>query len=324
MRARFLSRILTPIVLGGVLLLVYALFALFDPAWEERVYQPYFEAAIYAALGVFVVRVTVFVLLEVVFRRVKGKQAPALLHALIALPLYIAVVALVLWFVFGTNLGGLLATSAVVTVVLGLALQETLGNFFAGISIQIEQPFQIGDTIRIDGLIGRVETFNWRTTSIRTIDNVVVVFPNSKIGAAALEVYSRTELNRRVLEFPAPYSERPERVIALVEEAVRSLALVSAERPPQVRVKSFADSSVTYATSRSAPSSNAATCWRATTASGRDRATARTVAPTSTTIVRGSAAATRPDRPATATSASTTATNRIATNALRRSLVSPN
>ena len=79
------------------------------------------------------------------------------------------------------------------TSVIGLALQETLGNFFAGISLQIEQPFRLGDVIEAGGVEGRVETFNWRATTVQTVSGSRVVIPNSVVAREAVEVLWQDE-----------------------------------------------------------------------------------------------------------------------------------
>src|SRR5262249_50367945 len=140
----------------------------------------------------------------------------------------------------------ILATSTVLSVILGLALQDTLGNFFAGISLHVEQPFQILDSIRIGDLIGKVEGITWRTTTIRTNDNSIVVFPDSRVAREPIEIYPFNNLNRRALEFPAPYSAQPERIASLVREAVSGLPESAQDKTPVVRIKSFSDSCVTY------------------------------------------------------------------------------
>jgi CRP-like cAMP-binding protein len=131
-------------------------------------------------------------------------------------------------------------------VVIGLALQDTLGNFFAGISIHIEQPFHILDAIKIGSEIGKVEAVTWRTTSIRTNNNNLVIFPNSKVAREQVEIFPFNNLNRRVLRFPAPYALPPETVIPLVREAVRALPNVAPEKTPIVRIAEFHDSSIMY------------------------------------------------------------------------------
>jgi CRP-like cAMP-binding protein len=140
----------------------------------------------------------------------------------------------------------LIATSTVVSVIIGLALQDTLGNFFAGLSIHIEQPFHILDAIRIGHMIGRVEAVTWRTTTIRTNDNTTVIFPNSTVAREALEVYRFNNLNRRILRAPAPYGVAPQKVIPLIRETVASIPNVAPERTPVVRIGDFADSSIIY------------------------------------------------------------------------------
>jgi small-conductance mechanosensitive channel len=77
----------------------------------------------------------------------------------------------VMWFgswAFGWNIQALLAGSAVVSIVLGLALQETLGNFFSGLVMQASSPFAIGDWIICAGVEGRVVDMNWRAVTIHT------------------------------------------------------------------------------------------------------------------------------------------------------------
>src|SRR4051812_166822 len=94
----------------------------------------------------------------------------------------------------------LVATSAVTSLVLGLALQPILGNFFAGLVISIEKPFRINDWIRIGEQEGRVTAITWRTTHLRTRDNDNLVIPNSKMA------------DERVLNFYYPHPLHLERV----------------------------------------------------------------------------------------------------------------
>jgi CRP-like cAMP-binding protein len=148
--------------------------------------------------------------------------------------------------VFEQSLTGAIATSAVASVVLGLALQETLGNFFAGISLQIGQPFRLGDVIVTGGHEGRVEAFNWRATTIRTVDDALVTLPNAMVARETVEVHPRKRPTRRVLTIGATYDAPPQQVVGVVRGALTGVPGV-AERPaPQVRLGSFDDSSVGY------------------------------------------------------------------------------
>ena len=203
-------------------------------------------AAFLTALGVLVVQAVRFLVLDVAFLRTQGHHAPALLHGVVAIALYFVLGLLVASGVFHYSLTSALATSAVASVVLGLALQETLGNFFAGVALQIEQPFRPGDVVRIGAVEGKIEGFNWRATTVRTTDDTRVVIPNGNVAREALEVFARDALNRRKLAVGAPYEVAPQRVIRLLREAVTSVPGVSDREPPQARLGSFDDSSVGY------------------------------------------------------------------------------
>lgn len=242
-----MSRIRWPLFVSLILLLVYAAlyFALPDEA-GIRLQLKYLLAAVFVAVSVTIVRAVNYLLLDVGFPRRKGREAPALLRFLLSIIIYSFLFVLIFHFVLKMELSGVLATSAVVSVILGLALQDTLQNFFAGVSLHIEQPFHIGDAIKVDNLVGRVESVTWRTTAIRTNDNSIIIFPNSHVARAHVEIFPYGNLNRRVLRFPAPYSAPPEKVIPLIRDAVQAVPNVSPERTPVVRMAEFADSSITY------------------------------------------------------------------------------
>lgn len=203
-------------------------------------------AAFLTALGVLVVQAVRFLVLDVAFLRTQGHHAPALLHGVVAIGLYFVLGLLVASGVFHYSLTSALATSAVASVVLGLALQETLGNFFAGLALQVEQPFRPGDVVRIGDVEGKIEGFSWRATTVRTTDDTRVVIPNGTVAREALEVFARDALNRRRLTVGAPYEVAPQRVIGLLREAVTSVPGVSDREPPQARVGSFDESAVGY------------------------------------------------------------------------------
>src|SRR5206468_3446077 len=77
--------------------------------------------------------------------------------------------------------GGLLASSAVLGVIVGFASQRTLGNFVAGIMIAIAQPIRLGDVVKVGGVEGTVEEIGLTFTFIRTAENVRLVIPNEKL-----------------------------------------------------------------------------------------------------------------------------------------------
>ena len=81
----------------------------------------------------------------------------------------------------GVDQTGILATFGAVGLALGLAVQDVLKSFFAGLYLLIERPFVIGDEIEVKERVGRVEEVGFRATTLRMDDNTVVVVPNSII-----------------------------------------------------------------------------------------------------------------------------------------------
>jgi small-conductance mechanosensitive channel len=82
--------------------------------------------------------------------------------------------------------GGLLASSAVLGVIIGFASQRTLGNFVAGILIALSQPVRLGDRVVYDGVEGVIEEIGLTYTFIRTNDNSRLVVPNEKLASDAI------------------------------------------------------------------------------------------------------------------------------------------
>jgi small-conductance mechanosensitive channel/CRP-like cAMP-binding protein len=242
-----MKRLTLPLAVSLALLLAYILVELFRPDLLAGEWSRYALATVLLVLSIAVVRAVSFFLFDVYFLRRKGRQAPALLRGLLSTTLYSIVFVLIFTVVLSKEVGfEIIATSTIVSVIIGLALQDTLGNFFAGLSLHVEQPFQILDALKISDKVGKVESVTWRATTLRTNNNSILVYPNSKIAREMIEVYPYNNLNRQVLPFPAPYSIAPETVIRLIREAVRSVPNVAPERTPVVRINGFADSSITY------------------------------------------------------------------------------
>lgn len=141
----------------------------------------------------------------------------------------------------------MLGTSAVLSLVLGFALQDTLGNLFSGLSLQLESPFDVGDFIRVGEQEGRVVQIAWRSTRIETLRSEAITIPNSLIAKEKVTNYTRGGLPVAIdLEFGASYSAPPNFVKAEVMEALRESPLTLNDPPPWVWVSNFGESSITY------------------------------------------------------------------------------
>src|SRR6185503_4144042 len=103
-----------------------------------------------------------------------------------------------------------LATTAVGALILGLALQDTLGNLFAGLAIQVEKPFRVGHWVTIGGKDGLVSEITWRATKIRTKTGNFVVVPNSVLSRDTITNYSEpTRETRLEVNVHAGYEVAP-------------------------------------------------------------------------------------------------------------------
>lgn len=204
------------------------------------------QIALFLALTFVVVRALNELIFGVAFRKRKGYEAPDLIRNIFSLIAYALVFAVIFQVFFQISLGALFTTSAVFGVILGLALQSTLGNLFAGISFQADKPFQVGDVITVDKFTGVVESITWRGVKLRTFLNHVVLISNTAISNFAVEVSPRGNLNARTVLFNALYTDSPVKVLHAIREAVRDAENVSRKIAPVVRIKNFGENGIDY------------------------------------------------------------------------------
>jgi small conductance mechanosensitive channel len=133
---------------------------------------------------------------RVVSRASHNANLPILLSNLVYVVLLVLAVLLVLSIYTGTGLTTLLAAFSVLGVALSLSLQDVLKNFVAGVYLLLEQPFSIGDRIKVRDVEGKVENIRIRTTSIHTDDGVEVFVPNSVVFGEV--VTNRTAYRQRL------------------------------------------------------------------------------------------------------------------------------
>jgi len=147
----------------------------------------------------------------------------------------------------GVDLAALFTTSTILGVIIGLALQDTLGNLFSGLAIQADQPFQIGDVVKIPTKgEGVVENISWRGVAIRTFQNKLVIISNSVLSKESIEVAPRDNLNARLVFFNTLYANSPAKTIQIVREVVRQIENVSQKIRPLVRVRNLGDNGIEY------------------------------------------------------------------------------
>lgn len=201
------------------------------------------------ALAYLIVRAFRVLIFGLVFRLRRGYEAPTLVRNIFSIVALTTVIFIIFNQIFpDINLGALFTTSAIFGVILGLALQDTLGNFFAGISLHADRPFQVGDVVSVGPQkhIGVVESISWRAIKIRTFQNHIVLVSNSSAAKEAIEVCPRNNLNARLVYFSTLYTDSPAKAIHVVREAVREAENVSPNVAPIVRIRNLGESGVEY------------------------------------------------------------------------------
>jgi small-conductance mechanosensitive channel/CRP-like cAMP-binding protein len=153
----------------------------------------------------------------------------------------------ILKFDYGMELSGLLVTSTVVSAVIGLAIQDMLANVAAGLGVQIERPFSVGDWLLIGSHEGVVTQLNWRTLTLLTRDRHEVLVPNSTVAKTEVVNFSRpSKLQRAHTLVGVAYRHPPGVVKAALARAAASCPEVESQPPVEVLVQSFGDSAVQY------------------------------------------------------------------------------
>jgi small-conductance mechanosensitive channel/CRP-like cAMP-binding protein len=261
-RPRFSNRIVLFLVASAIALLATYLFWSFAPEvkalLEHRMGASPSPSAdtIVSAIKLFLLGIvgylfvralnSIFFALAFWLKRI---DAPTLIRNIFTIVAFTILFLIAFTFLFpDVNLGALFTTSAIFGVILGLALQDTLGNFFAGISLQADRPFQVGDVITVGAQrhTGVVEEISWRAIKIRTFQNHVVLIANSNAAKEPIEVCPRDNLNARIVFFNTLYTDSPAKTIHVVREAVREADNVSDKVAPIVRIRNLGDNGVDY------------------------------------------------------------------------------
>ena len=243
------SRYFFPLILSGGLFALYA-WLNSEQHWEhlrlDKSDPNWVKFAAFAALLIFFVRLGDAVIFDLAMQRRRNVVAPQVLRQISAVVIYVFFLTLASNKWLGFSIYGALATTTVVAAVLGLGLQETIGNLFAGIALTMEGGYQVGDVLHSGDFVGVVEQISWRATRIRGFGNQLVVLPNSVIARDRLEVFPRNNLNGRVLQLGVDYNVPPATVLAILMQAASHIDGVAREVPVIARVGSFSDSAVVY------------------------------------------------------------------------------
>ncbi len=207
----------------------------------------------FIALIAFIVLVTVairlsqiYVYLYLFFSNIRT-GVPRLIANLFTLLFSSVLIAWLAAEVFGIHLATVLTTSAIFTIVLGLALQDTLGNLFSGVAMQIERPFQIDDWVEIQSggetWIGQVYEITWRATSLVGFTDQLIIIPNKTLAQSQITIFSHHHKSPMLthqfrLRFESDIDEAKDAVMA----AVKAVDEVLHDPPPKVLLTDVTES----------------------------------------------------------------------------------
>ena len=219
-----------------------------DPAnaWQDKGIR-HFQAALIVLGAIFVLQLLRRFYWQRWFARRHGSEAPMLLQEVSSFAAFCVAFALVLKLIYGLRVDTFIAGSGIVAVVIGLAMQETLANIVSGIALQIGKPFRVGDWLILENQRAEVVEMNWRSTKLRTNDDVYLDIPNKAVVSHTITNLSyptKTHSNRIRVGFE--HSAPPNKVRELLQRAAADAPGVSEMPPPKVFLREFGDSANIY------------------------------------------------------------------------------
>jgi len=242
----FLMRLNLPIVF----ILVAFLFRI-RPIRQSLHLSPKFILFLDAALIFFIV----FFLIRLVDATLQGWYSrrrlsfplPRVLHGLILIVIYLAILFAILKGIMGINITPFLATSAIFTAILGLAFQGVLSNILSGMSLHLTKSFNSGDWIKVGNYEGIVIDTNWRETRIFDRFSNIIVIPNNIVASEVITNFSLPDKKTAItIPVKVSYSAPPLQVIEALKEAARDVADVLDSPAPHAIILSYDDLGISY------------------------------------------------------------------------------
>ena len=170
------------------------------------------------------------------------------LHAIIRSTLKVLLIFLTIMIVapaLGIDTASLLAVLSIVGVAVSLSIQGILGNFFSGVTLLVSKPYKVGDFVTIGGQTGTIVETGLTHTKLHTLDNQMILVPNSSVTSNVIVNVSAEETRRLDFTFTASADCAEESVIAAITEAA-AIDLVLPVEPIFVKLSGFKDGAVEY------------------------------------------------------------------------------
>jgi len=238
-------QIIRNLVLPVLIFLLFTRYVLQLPPSDERV------RGIQTLLWIFVIHAALSLLNTILFEQAKANtwqaKVPKLLIDLSRLFLVLLGTAIVLATVWNADLAGLVTALGVSSIVIGLALQDTLGSVMSGIALLFEQPFSVGDWLQVGDLVGQVIDINWRSVRLITFEREMVIIPHKLISSEVIRNFSRPQpIHAERIQIGFSYKDPPN----LAKYVLRTTALetqgILSDPEPYIFTLGYDDSAITY------------------------------------------------------------------------------
>jgi small-conductance mechanosensitive channel/CRP-like cAMP-binding protein len=241
-----LSRLSVPIVFL-IVSLILKIEVVRTALFPSRRFHSYFDAALVFFFIVFLIRLVDGILLGWHERRRVEFPLPKVLHSLILAVLYLTILFIIFKGQLGINITPFLATSAILTMILGLAFQGVLSNILAGMSLTFTKSFNKNDWIRVGENEGMVLDTNWRETRIFDRYSNIIVLPNNIVASENITNYSQPN-RRTALTVPvkASYDAPPSKVLDALRDAASEVPQVLSTPAPEAYVLGYEDFGISY------------------------------------------------------------------------------
>lgn len=228
-------------------------FCLLDFFSDILVYEKYltvFRILIFLFLfdlGIIAIRTVKYLLFDVFLTRTGGISMWSMYEQLFTGVLYALLAVVMVGSIDGFDITHVIATSAVISLVLGLALQDTLGNIFAGLALNLSRPYGKGDWVRVGDVEGQVRNVNWRSVSVLSSDGFEVILPNNVVSKAQICNYSRPHEDfLKIIYLNVSNLYEPLRIVSLLKSIFQGVDDIQCSPAPFVGVYDYGYAAVRY------------------------------------------------------------------------------
>ena len=174
-------------------------------------------------------------------------RVPKLLIDLARLFLILLGTAFVLSTVWNADLAGLVTALGVSSIVIGLALQDTLGSVMSGIALLFERPFTVGDWLEVGGVVGQVIDINWRAVRLLTLEQEMVVIPHQLISSEIIRNFTKPNpIHAERIQIGFSYNDPPNLARQVLKNTALETKGILLDPEPDVFTLAYADFAVSY------------------------------------------------------------------------------